>query len=127
MIAALCVTAPPLWSVTSPALAVSPAMAGWKPSAVAPTLPMVKPIVSVKARLPAVVCPASAVTLLVGCVSVMPVPADRPTVLAVTLPAVWVIAPVVVNRNAPVPSVRLLPTAMPPEPLRTPRFWFPLT
>ena len=38
-----------------------------------------------------------------------------------------VMAPVVVKRNVPVPSVKLLPTSMPPDPLNTPKFWFPLT
>ena len=65
--------------------------------------------------------------LFPGCASEIPVAADRPTVPAVMAPAVCVMAPLVVKRNVPVPSVKLLPTSMPPDPLATPKFWFPLT
>ena len=81
-------TAPPLCNVMVPAAVLKPVIAGWKPSVVAPTAPIVKPFVSVKAMLPDVVWAASVVTSFKGCESVMPVPADRPAVLAVTVPAV---------------------------------------
>ncbi len=96
-------------------------MAAWNPSAVAATAPIANPFVSVKDRLPTVVCAARVVTLLPGWASEMPVPAERPAVVAVTAPAVWVMAPLVVRRNVPVPSVTLLPRLMPPLPATTPR------
>ncbi len=53
VIAAVWVTAPPVCRVMVPAPAFNPVTAGWKVSAVAPTLPIVNPSISVNARLPA--------------------------------------------------------------------------
>ena len=107
--------------------ALTPVTAGWNPSAVAVTAPIVNPLLFVKVRLPAAVRAASVATSLRGCANVIPLAAETPAVSAMRVPAVCEIAPVVVNRKVPVPSVMSCPMVMPPVPPVTPRDWFPPT